>query len=253
MKLFLQLLILSLFICSGTYAQNLGSAPVGEAGLFGAAQGGNPTLNLVMMEIRTSATAQFGDEKILGSPYLTENFVMSQVFYNKETIGQYYVRYNALNSEIEIKETLDVEEKPKRLLADKNIRIKYQGKELKFTTYITKKDETKNGYLSLLMPGEKYQLYHRLAVKYAEGKSAANSMVNPIPSRFAQFVEYYYKIDGIDRIDQLPMKKGKFIKLFPSEIKEDLKLFMEENKSSLSDEKDLVKIFEFINQKTADK
>lgn len=253
MRLSFQLLSLSLIFTSSISAQNLSSAPVGEAGLFGAAQGGNPTLNLVMMEIRTSATARFGNEEILGSPYLTENFIKSKVFYGDDVMGDYYVRYNALNSEIEIKETMDTEEKPKRLLADKKIRVKYQGKELKFTTYITKKSETKNGYLSLLSDGEKYQLYHRLAVKYAEGKSAANSMVNPIPSRFAQFVEYYYKIDGVDRIDQLPQKKGKFLKLFPSEIKEDLKTFMEENKINLSEEKDLVKIFEFINQKVSDK
>ena len=146
-----------------------------------------------------------------------------------------------------------IRDRPKRLLADKKIRVKYQGKELKFTTYITRKQETKNGYLSLLVPGNNYQLYHRLAVKYAEGKSAANSMVNPIPSRFAQFVEYYYKIDGIDRIDQLPQKKGKFLKLFPSEIKEDLKAFIEEQKINLNDENDLVKTFEFINKKTSDK
>jgi len=227
-------------------AQVSGAAPSGEAGLFGAAQGGNPMLNLVMMDIRIGKKAAIGTE-ILGSPYLTENFIKSKVYFGEELVGDFYIRYNALNSEIEIKNTNSEEENPKRLLANQDLRVKYGLRELRFSTYITKKDETKNGFLSIIEDGDNYTLYHRLAVKFSEGKAAANSMVNPIPSRFAHFVEYYYKKKGVDRIDQLIQKKGSLLKILDKELREEVSDFLKEHKIDLSNEEDLIKTFEYIN------
>ncbi len=228
-------------------AQVTASAPTGDAGLFANAQGGSPMLNLVMMDIRTRRNINQYEGETVGSPYYTENFIKSKVFYGDEALGDFYVRYNALNSEIEIKKSILEEEEPKRLLADKKIRVKYQNRELRFTTYITKKNETKNGYLTQLVDGKKYNLFHRLAVKYSEGKAAANSMVNDIPSRYAHFDEYYYQAVGVNRIDQLSPKKGKFLKRLNKEDKEKAELFIKEQKIDLSKEADLIRIFEHLN------
>ncbi|MDP5062367.1 MAG: hypothetical protein NWP64_10650, partial [Maribacter sp.] len=116
-----------------------------------------------------------------------------------------------------------------------------------FTTYINKKNETKNGYLSLIYDGKKYKLYHRLAVKYAEGKAAANSMVSDIPSRFAHFEEYYFQQEGVNRIDFLPSQNGKFLKQFEKEVREQLKTFIQEKNINLGNEDDLTQTFEFLN------
>lgn len=233
-------------ILTHSNAQVTGPAPSGEAGLFDAAQGGNPMLNLVMMDLRTNKKANV-EMEILGSPYLTEHFVKSKVYFGEELIGDYYIRYNALNSEIEIKETDLKEEAPKRLLANQDLRVKYGNRELRFTTYITKKDETKNGFLSIIEDGENYTLYHRLAVKYSEGKAAANSMVNPIPSRYAHFVEYYYQKKGVDRIDQLVQKKGSLLKVLDKELREEVSNFLKEYKIDLNEEQDLIRTFNYIN------
>jgi hypothetical protein len=227
-------------------AQVTGTAPSGDAGLFDAAQGGNPMLNLVMMDIRVNKKTNV-EMEILGSPYLTEHFVKSKVYFGEELVGDYFIRYNALSSEIEIKETNLEEEAPKRLLANQDLRVKYGNRELRFTTYITKKDETKNGFMSIIEAGNKYTLYHRLAVKYSEGKAAANSMVNPIPSRYAHFVEYYYKKEGVDRIDQLSQKKGALLKILDKELREDVNSFLKENKIDLGEEEDLIRTFDYIN------
>ncbi len=228
-------------------AQNLSSAPTGEAALFGGAQGGNPTLNLVLLELRTNKPNIY-DGEILGSPYLTEKFVKSKVYYADELMGDYYMRYNALNSEIEVKQTDAEEEKAKRLLPDKNLRIEYQNKELSFMTYVNKKKITKNGYLTQMVDG-KYKLFHRLAIKFSEGKAAANSQVNPIPSRFVPFTEYYFQKEGINRIDQIATQKGKFLKQFDNPLKEELKLFFKEAKIDLGKEEDLVEVFEYLNKR----
>merc|ERR1712072_497052 len=80
----------------------LSSAPTTEQGLLSAAQGGSPQLNLVMMELRNRGSSFKKVENTLGSPYYTENFVLSKVFYDNELVGQFFVRYNAFNSEFEI-------------------------------------------------------------------------------------------------------------------------------------------------------
>ena len=245
MKLLTFILIFSLSTHMLT-SQNLSNAPVGEAGLFGSAQGGSPMLNLVMMDLRNTQKAKdLG--AIIGTPYSTESFVKSTLYYDEESQGEFYVRYNALNSIIEIKKSSLPEEVAKRLYADKSIKIKYLNKELRFTTYINKKKETKNGYLSLIVDGKFYKLYHRLAVKFSEGKEAANSMVADIPSRFIHFEEFYYQKVDVDRIDYLPPTKGKFIKQFDKSLRERLKIFIKEQNFNLDHEEDLIKIFEFVN------
>lgn len=234
-----------------TYTQNLGTAPVGEAGLFGSAQGGSPMLNLVMMDIRSKTNNVIGET--LGSPYSNENFIKSKIYYGNKLQGNFYVRYNALNSVIEIKDTNSDEEEPKQLYADKNVIVKYLNKELRFTTYINKKQETKNGYLSLIQNGSNYKLFHRLAVKYSEGRSAPNSMVADIPSRFAHFEEFYYQKEGVDRIDYLPHQKGKFLKQFDKGIRDNLKIYLKENSINLSVEEDLISTFEYLNNNKGNK
>lgn len=240
------LITLLLFYSFSCLAQVTGAFQGGEAALFDAAQGGNPMLNLVMMDLRVKEQ-QTGAEEILGSPYLTEDFIKSKVYFGEEFVGDFFVRYNALNSEIEIKKSDLAEENPKRLLANQDLRVKYGKRELLFTTYINKKDETKNGYLSIISNGDEFTLYHRLAVKFSEGKAAANSMVMAIPSRYAHFVEYYYMKAGVDRIDQLTQKKGALLKILEKEMKEPVNNFIKENKIDLDNEEHLIKTFEFIN------
>ena len=236
--------LFSIFMIQG-YAQ-LESTSNAEAELFANAVGGNPILNLAMVDIRAKTIKTTYTGKVLGSPYLNEKFTLSKLFYDKDELGDFYIRFNALNSEIEIKESLKNKE-IKRLIADKKISVKYGAKELRFTTYITKKKETKNGYLSKILEGKNYKLYHRLAIKYVEGKAAANSMLNAVPSRYAPFVEFYYQEIGIDRIDQLAHGKSRFLNQIKKQHKDVTKDFIKENSIALDKEEDLMKVFEYLN------
>lgn len=228
-------------------AQVSGQLSGGAGGVFGAdgTGGQNPLLAEYMATIRNNNNSK--DSEILGTPYLTDDFVKSRVYFGDQLIGDYFIRYNALVSEIEIKTTELPEEEPKKLIAHRDLKVKYGDRELLFTTYINKKDETKNGFLSIIKAGDQYTLYHRLAVKYSEGKAAANSMVNDIPSRYVHFVEYYYKKSDVNRIDQLSQKRGKFLKQLNKEDKEKADLFIKEHKLDLSKEADLILIFDHLN------
>lgn len=148
---------------------------------------------------------------------------------------------------VEIKETDVPDEKPKQLYADKEISIRYLNKELRLITFINKNKETKNGYLSLIFDGTSCKLYHRLAVKFSEGKEAANSMVADIPSRFIHFEEFYYQKGDVDRIDYLPSSKKKFIKQFHKDYRDPIKIYIKQKNISLEKEQHLIELFEFIN------
>ncbi|KGK29407.1 hypothetical protein [Cellulophaga sp. E6(2014)] len=228
-------------------SQNLSPAPNSEAGMLANAKGGSPMLNLVMMELRNNESNN-AVNKTLGTPYSNDKFIKSKIYYDNDLQGEFFVRYNALNSSVEIKKSQQSEEKPQQLLADKKITIKYLDKELRFTTYINKKKKTKNGYLSLIVDGENYQLYHKLAVKYSEGKTAANSMVASIPNKYTHFEEYYYHKKELNHIDYLPLRKGNFLKQFSKINKEKIKEFISKNSLSTTKEKDLIAIFNYINK-----
>lgn len=188
-----------------------------------------------------------GIDQFSGSPYTDDNFSSAPVFYNDESMGSFYYRYNAYNEEVEIKKTILPEEKVSSLVKDKSIRIMVNGKPMSFSTFIDKKGNTTNGYLSSLYDGKNIDLYRRDKVKFTEGQRAQNSFVKAVPNRFTHFIEYYYQKEGVNRIDEIPLKEGQLLKLYKEPVKTKIKTFIKENKIDMKEEADLIKLFEFID------
>jgi len=116
----------------------------------------------------------FENKEIKGSPYLSNVFNSAILYYGDESQGNIYFRYNGYNEEIEIKKQ-NLEAEPIRALKkDKKIRLIVDNKSISFKTFIDKKGNTKNGYLTLLKDG-KYKLYHHLGVSFKEAKKAENT------------------------------------------------------------------------------
>nr|WP_321410882.1 hypothetical protein [uncultured Allomuricauda sp.] len=188
-------------------------------------------------------------DKFQGSPYTSNNFAPAPLKYKDEIIGTIYYRYNALNEEIEIKKTPSEEELYQALNKDKAISLLINGKPLSFKTFITDKKETINGYLTLIFDGSKYDLYERTLVKFTEGQPAQNSFVAAIPSRFSKFTEYYFQKKGVNKINQVPQRNGKMLKLFEGSTKQDLKEYLKANDLNIKNQPDLIKVFEYLNKK----
>ena len=184
-----------------------------------------------------------------GSPYTSNEFAPAILFYNKEEIGAIYYRYNALNEEIETKNTMIPGETIKGLKKDKSIIVLVNGEKMSFKTFTTSKEKTFNGYLTTLVGNGKYILYHRVHVIYKEGEKAKNSFVSAVPNKFTHFTEYYYQVNNVNRVDEIPLSKGKFLNLFKDGEKENLKIFIKENKLNIKKKKDLITVFEFLNKK----
>lgn len=186
-------------------------------------------------------------DKFQGSPYTSNTFAPTILKYNDEVVGNIYYRYNALNEEIEIKKTSSEDEPYKALVKDKEVSLLINAKPLSFKTFVTEKNETINGYLTLLQKGNTYDLYQRTLVKFTEGQPAQNSFVAAVPSRFTKFTEYYFQKDGVNRIDQIPQKNKKLLKLIDASKREDLKIFLKENNLNIKNEQDLAKVFDYLN------
>lgn len=244
-KIILQLTIgLSTTILAAQYSgQALSNASSG-----GSMDGSAAIINTLLGDISSrDAKRTKNYDEFQGSPYASNNFKQTKIFYNDEDMGTMFYRYNALNEEIEIKNTMLEEEDTKGLSRDKNISIQMDGKKLSFKTFVTSKKNTLNGYLLQLMDGETYDLYRRTRVKFSEGKPAPNSFVKAVPSRFSQFTEYYFQKEGINRIDEIPLSNNQLLKLLSGTDKEALKNYLKENKIKIKEEDDLIKAFNFLN------
>jgi len=187
-------------------------------------------------------------EDFQGSPYTTDEFQPAELFYKNDKIGTIFYRHNALNEEIEIKESKN-QQGIRGLNRDKNIIIEVEGKPMRFMTFIDKGGKTMNGYLTQLVDGEHYDLYRRVHVKFTEGAPAQNSFVKAIPSRFSQFTEYYIQKKGVDRVDELQQKNSKLYALAEnSEQKQLLKAFLKDNNLDVDNEEDLVRLIMFLDR-----
>lgn len=213
----------------------------------GAAQGATAGAISTLLGPVSDANSkrQINWEEFQGSPYTSNNFLPTQLIYKNEDMGTVFYRYNALNEEIEVKESL-LQEGIRALGRDKNIAILNDGNPMSFKTFIDKNNNTLNGYLTTLVQGGKFTLYKRIRVKYTEGAPAANSFVKATPSRFAQFEEYYIQEEGVNRIDELNQRKGQIYKLDAAR-KDEIKAFMKENNLDVKDQADLVQIVQFLN------
>lgn len=248
----LYFLIVSIFACGALQAQYAGGGVPNSAAIGGQT-------NAVSARVFAQLLGSIDDAEkkrkeldlntIQGSPYTSNQFASTTLFYGDDKVRDVYYRYNALNEEIEVKKTLLPEEGYRALSKDKNINIIVDGNKLSFYTFITAKNRTLNGYLNQLYKGKEYSLYRRTTVKFTEGQDAQNSFVAAVPARFTQFTEYYLKKKGVNRIDQVLQKNGKFLKQLDSDMVSEVKNYINENNLNVKDEYDLVKVFEFLNKK----
>lgn len=239
--------ILLLFIGSvhGQYTGQIAS----NLSQGGAATGSTAAIANLLGPISDAISKRsFSTEEFQGSPYVSNNFQPTTLYYGDEKIVAIYYRYNALNEEIEIKEQ-NIEGIGIRALGrDKKINILNNGKHMSFMTFIDIKGRTLNGYLTQLAKGETYDLYKRIHVKYTAGSPAANSFVKAIPSRFSHYHEYYIQKASIDRIDEISLKNRQLLKLIKEDKNVELKAYIKKNKLDIKKEQDLIALINYLNE-----
>lgn len=185
---------------------------------------------------------------IQGSPYTSNSFSPTTLYYKNDPVGNVFYRYNALNEEVEIMKTNTAGETILGLAKDKELNIRPNGKKMSFKTFINSDNRTTNGYLTELVNGEEYVLYKRTRVIFKEAIAPPNSLVKAVPARFSQFTEFYMQKKGVSRMDEVLPKKAKLLKLLDDSNKKVAMQFLRDNDLNLKNEADLIKVFEFLNK-----
>lgn len=238
-------LSITLIISSFAVAQFAGQSPV-IAGKGGPGGANSAVIGYLTGSIMDEKNTKLNVTDFQGSPYTSNEFQPTTLFDKGEKVGEFYYRYNAYNGEIEIKPSLK-DEGIGSLSRDKSLAVLEDGKKLSFKTFIDKKNNTLNGYLTELIDGEQYNLYKRIKVKYTEGAPAANSFVKATPNRFSQFTEYYIEKEDGNRIDEIETSNRKVLRVLGGEDREKIKAYFKKNKIKVRSIEDLMKIVELLN------
>ncbi len=237
------------------YSQVFTEAPTGttfaENNIYSNFQKKTPMMQELFQKVRNSSDEiKYDVGSTLGSPFENEEYEKGKVIYNNEILGDYYYRFNAYNQEVELKKTLLPEEKMEALIKDPLVSLETNGDYYVYTSMLSKNQKIEEGYVKLFYSGDKYKLYERYFVKFKEGKPAENSMVNPIPSKFTTYKEYFYKDKNEDIIKEIPFKKSKFLKIFSNDDLIEIKELLKSKDYNLNDKEDLTDLYKSLEKRT---
>jgi hypothetical protein len=228
--------------------QALGSSNFEMSPLANFFQKRTPMMDILFNQVRDDdgiVTHYVGAE--IGSAYEDKTFLPGKVYYNEEELGKVYYRFNAYNNEIEVKKTLLEEEKRLALIKNTEVKLVTINNEIVYRKFIDKKGNPFEGYLTLLETGKVYTLYRRLFIKFTEAKAAENSMVNPTPSKFTNYTEYYIQKNEEKTIKELPLNKKKLSKLFSKAEASKIQAYFKKNKPDVNNENTIRNLFLYID------
>lgn len=226
-------------------SQRLASLKTGEGSL-----GNNPTALNWFQDLRNK-TAKLGSGQTLslddieGTVYLDESFKKGYIHYRYKPYGEYLLRYDAFNDEVELKrgEGNIVE----ALHKNEAISCRIQEEKFNYLSYKVFSKETKKGYLITLFEGKKYTLYIRNAKIFKEGKPAKTSLQNSFPPRFLDEQAYFVSV-GSGMPYQIKTSRKELLKLVEADVKGQLQTFLKEKNLHLKERDHLIQAFMFMDR-----
>ncbi|WDF47239.1 hypothetical protein PQ459_01860 [Chryseobacterium sp. KACC 21268] len=173
---------------------------------------------------------------VIGSPYLTANFVTATVGDSTEEVQ---IRYDAYSDKIEVLKEDKVYEVPKSEDLSK-FKLKTTG-----VVIVYLKDY--DGYFFRLVEG-KNQLLKKEKIKIQVTKSSIepNSLIKEGYSKFERISPTYFIVSD-QKIMKAPKNNKELLGYFP-EKKPELEDFMKANKINVKQEESLVKVITFLNK-----
>lgn len=242
-----------LFVSDSLLAQGEGGAftssrlaalKTGEGSL-----GNNPSALNWFNDLRDKM-AKLGEETKLslddidGTVYLDENFKNGTIYYRNSPYGDYLLRYDAYNDEVELKR--NGSRQIEALHRNENISCKIQNDKLFYLKHKKTKGKVLEGYLVALQEGVNYTLYIKRQKIFKQGKVAQTSLQNSFPPRFVDDVSYFVSI-GDEIPIQIGNSKKEILSLFGPDQAKDVKTYLKENRPNLKEEGGLISLFAYAN------
>jgi hypothetical protein len=185
------------------------------------------------------------DDEYTGSPYGNPIFLLGNIYENNKLVmSNYALRYNAMTDEIEVKETLYIEDSESKALSKSpDLYVKIMGDMMVF---VPANEVIENpGYFQVKHIGTKYNLYKKIAKKYYPAKKARNSFENDVPAKFDD-KSVYYLVTQDGKFEEFGSSKSKKLKLFGNKQAE-IKKYVSNGKLDFNDENDLIKIVNYYD------
>ena len=180
-----------------------------------------------------------------GSPYNSDTFLLGNVYINDElTKSDVAMRYNVYSDEMEIKESLqDDDKKISALIKSPDISVIILNE--KFVYLPKGRGLEKGGYFQVITRGKKYSLYKKLGKKYYEERKAKTSFERDVPPKFEDRVTYYIHF-GNGGMVLLPDNKKKIYKAF-GESEAEVKKYCKERDLDITKENDLKRVVRYLD------
>ena len=182
-------------------------------------------------------------ENTKGSPYNIDKYIPARVNEIKKT---HFVRLNAENNSLEVKIS-----SIKIIVLDpaKDFNIHFlDGSNRKFTTvaYPVENAKRVKAILEVISENENYTLYKRERKKFIEARKGG-TYTDKKPAEYVNLPAIYYVSNIANQstgVVEIPRKKKSFFALFEKKSKK-VSQFAKQEKLSISENKDLVKILDF--------
>ncbi len=208
-------------------------------GYTGLGQGA-PTMELPTVYVQNTVTGSNRlPADVLGSPYLNEEFVVGTVTINGEESYQTYLRYNAFNDELEMRNGNTTNAVMKRDYV--TVRI---GSDVFSVHPYTYDAGIKNGYFNALNEGTAVLLRRRQVI-LKEGQAATSSYSKDKPPRF-ELEESHYISFNKETAQLVKLNKKGVLSAFTDHGAE-LNAFVKKNKLKLKSEAEVLQLLEYYN------
>ena len=184
--------------------------------------------------------------KIKGSPYFNESFVLAQIeYFGKDLNEKIYLRYNALNDEMEMSLNSSSTDSDNILIKNNKVSCIIKDVKYKYLGFTPENSNPIIGYLSTLYEGKNLTLFERKQKIYLEATKARTSLERSFPARYTDKIEYYFSINNGSILEIKLNKKDLFRKL--NNYSEDIKEHLSLNKIKIRSKEDLSNLFKYID------
>ena len=184
--------------------------------------------------------------RIKGSPYFNLSFELAQIeYFGKDLNEKIYLRYNALNDEMEMSLNLLSTNSENILMKSNKVSCVINNEKYKYLKFYPENSNPIVGYLSVLFKGDILTLYERKQKIYLEATKARTSLERSFPARYSDKIEYYFSINNGSIFEIKLNKKDLFRKL--KSYSEGIKEYLSLNKIKIRSKEDLLSLFSHLD------
>ncbi|NRA93627.1 MAG: hypothetical protein HRU26_13270 [Psychroserpens sp.] len=201
---------------------------------------------MILVDGIISTTPVTLNENVDGTPYVNEEYLPAKISASED--NTFYVRYNAMRDEFEVKGANNQAYSLNRYRRDIVVEIIPLEKKYQVFGFLDDDENENFGYFVYLTDGnQKNVLFKKEKVTFINEKFAYTSYDTARPARYKRWDDkFFIRVNDERLLQEIPYSKKSFAKLFPDHTS-DILDFMKSNKLKLRKEEDLKQILNYIN------